>query len=157
LISQSFAGTARIKATSSFIDQYGYLKDIEGYLNIPVGITLELAEPPNITYDNVTYYVSFDIDVQGAELILEEMQVSWLPENSETLNKIEIKSPHTADSIVIFNNYASSAELINVEDITLSTGISNVKIYFSTDMSEKTTLDVTFNPNSGSYIVNLKQ
>jgi len=83
------------------------------------------------------------------------MQVSWLPENSDTLNKIEIKSPHTADSIVIFNNYASSAELINVEDITLST-ISNVKIYFSADMSGKTILDVTFNPNSGSYIVNLK-
>jgi len=154
--SKSSAGTVRIKATSSFIDQYGYLKDIEGYLNIPVGITLELAEPPNITYDNETFHVSFDIDVQGAELILEEMQVSWLPENSDTLNKIEIKSPHTADSIVIFNNYASSAELINVEDITLSTGISNVKIYFSADMSGKTILDVTFNPNSGSYIVNLK-
>jgi len=145
LQSKSSAGTVRIKATSSFIDQYGYLKDIEGYLNIPVGIT-----------DNETFHVSFDIDVQGAELILEEMQVSWLPENSDTLNKIEIKSPHTADSIVIFNNYASSAELINVEDITLSTGISNVKIYFSADMSGKTILDVTFNPNSGSYIVNLK-
>jgi len=39
LQSKSSAGTVRIKATSSFIDQYGYLKDIEGYLNIPVGIT----------------------------------------------------------------------------------------------------------------------
>jgi len=131
------------------------LKDIEGYLNIPVGITLKLAELPNITYDSGTYQVSFDIDVQGDELILEEMQVSW--SINETLNKIEIRSPNTADAITIFDNSnfpALSGDIINVDDIILSTGISNVKIYFNQDVYGKT-IYVTFNPNSGDYTVNL--
>jgi len=37
------------------------------------------------------YFVSFNIDVQGAELFLEEMKVSWAPNYSENLNKIEIQ------------------------------------------------------------------
>lgn len=164
LESKNKAGTVRIKATSSFIDQYGNLKEIEGYLNIPVGITLELAEPPNITYDSETYHVSFDIDVQGAELILEEMKASWSPDNPDTenLNKIEIKSPKVEDPIIVYDkniNFpgspASNEELINVNDITLSTDISTIILYFSENMSGKEELDITFNPNSGKYIIKL--
>ncbi len=164
LESKNKAGTVRIKATSSFIDQYGNLKEIEGYLNIPVGITLELAEPPNITYDSGTYHVSFDIDVQGAELILEEMEASWSPDNPDTenLRKIEITPSGAADSIIVYDtnpNFpgspASNEELINVNDITLSTGISTIMLYFSVNMSAKEKLDITFNPNSGKYIIEL--
>jgi len=164
LFSKSIAGTVTIKAVTSFINQYGNLKEIEGYLNIPVGITLELAEPPNTTYDSETYQVGFDVDIQGAELILEEMKASWLPNNPDTenLEKIEIKSPRVADPIIVYDtniNFpgspASSEELINVNDITLSTGISTIILYFSENMSGKEKLDITFNPNSGNYIIKL--
>lgn len=37
------------------------------------------------------YFVSFDIDVQGAELFLKEMKVFWAPNYSENSNKIEIQ------------------------------------------------------------------
>ena len=154
LIPQSVAGTARIKTTSSFTDKFGNSKEIEGYLNIPVGITLILVEDSISYLDNT---VSFNIDVQGAELLLEEMRVSWDP-SSETLNEIEIKSPYTAGSITIFDNSdfpAFSGDIINVDDIILSTGESNVKIYFNQDIFGKNILDVTFNPNSGDYTVNL--
>ncbi|GAI36799.1 unnamed protein product, partial [marine sediment metagenome] len=130
--------------------------EIEGYLNISV-IILELV---NKSVEYLGNTVSFNIDVQGADLSLEEMQVSWNPLAGETLNKIEIKSPSTADpAIIVFNNSidpVSSGELIDVIDSTLSTGISNVKMYFSGNISGKTTLDVTFNPNSGDYTVNLE-
>ena len=138
------AGTVEIKATSSFTNSEGGTTNIEGDLYIPVGITLELAETPNITYDSGTYQVSFDIEVQGAELLLEEMQVSWLP--NETINKIEIRG------IEVYSNSASSGTVIDINDRTLLTEISNVKIYFNQDMSGKT-ITVIFNPNSGDYLV----
>lgn len=162
LYSKSIAGTVRIKATTSFIDQYGYLKDIEGYLNIPVGIDLELYELP--AFDPENYSISFDIYVLGAELLLEEMKASWLPDNPDTeyLEKIEIKPSGIADFIIIYDingdfpgSPASSEELIDVTDITLSTGISSIILYFSVNMSGKEKLDITFNPNSGEYIVKL--
>jgi hypothetical protein len=125
---------------------------------------LELAEPTNITYDSGTYQVSFDIDVQGAELILEEMKASWSPDNPDTenLEKIEIRPSGIADFIIIYDingdfpgSPASNEELIDVTDITLSTGISSIILYFSVNMSGKEKLDITFNPNSGNYIIKL--
>jgi hypothetical protein len=155
LISQSKAGTVTLKASS-----FTGMTDITGYLNIPVDINFLDLVPDSVSYspEGVKNIVSFDIDVQGAELLLEEMKVSWLPYNSETLNKIEIRSPNTADPITIFDNSdfpAFSGDIINVDDIILSTGESNVKIYFNQDISGKNILDVTFNPNSGDYTVNL--
>ncbi|GAH70517.1 unnamed protein product, partial [marine sediment metagenome] len=47
-----------------------------------------------------------------------------------------------------------SGEPINVNDITLLAGISNVKLYFNESMSGKT-LEVIFNPNSGNYPVEI--
>jgi prepilin-type N-terminal cleavage/methylation domain-containing protein len=162
LFSKSIAGTVAIKAVTSFIDQYGNLKEIEGYLNIPVGIDLELFELP--AYDPNNYSITFDIDVLGAELLLEEMKAYWLPDNPDTENliKIEIEPFGIADSIIVYDtneNFpgspASSEELINVNDITLPTGISTIILYFSENMSGKEILDITFNPNSGNYIIKL--
>jgi prepilin-type N-terminal cleavage/methylation domain-containing protein len=158
LMSGNDAGTAVI---------YAFSENLFGSLNIPVGSNLELVEDSvgyNFDSDTNIGTVSFDIDVQGADLILEEMQVYWDPAHSEeTLNKIEIKSPFIADSIIVYDTNidfpdspASSGEIINVTDNTLSTGISNIKMYFSTDMNVKNILDVTFNTNSGDYTVNLK-
>ena len=158
LMSGNDAGTAVI---------YAFSENLFGSLNIPVGINLELVEGSvGYNFDSETNIgtVSFNINVQGAELLLEEMQVYWDPSLSdETLNKIEIKSPSTADSIIVYDTNidfpdspASSGEIMNVTDNTLSTEISNIKMYFSTDMNVKDILDVTFNPNSGDYTVNLK-
>ena len=162
LFSKSIAGTVTIKAATSFVNQYGNLKEIEGYLNIPVGIDLELSELP--AFDPNNYSISFDINVLGAELLLEEMKASWTPDSPDTenLNKIEIKPSGIADSIIVYDtniNFpgspASNEELINVNDITLSTGISTIILYFSENMSGKEKLDITFNPNSGKYIIKL--
>lgn len=162
LFSKSIAGTVTIKAVTSFINQYGNLKEIEGYLNIPVGIDLELSELP--AFDPNNYSISFDINVLGAELLLEEMKASWSPDNPDTenLNKIEIKPSGIADYIIVYDtniNFpgspASNKELINVNDITLSTDISSIILYFSENMSGKEKLDITFNPNSGNYIIKL--
>lgn len=153
LQSGSSSGTVRVKATSSYKDKDGVKKDIEGYLNIPVGIDLYLYGAPS--YDPSNYSISFDIN-QREELILEEMQISWDNSDGETLNKIEIKSPYTADPAdKVFDgsaNPASSGELIDVIDSTLSTGTSNVKIYFDQIMSGKN-MEVIFNTNSGNYPV----
>ena len=147
LISQSVAGTAKIEANSL---------GISGYLNRPVGINLALADPSNINYNNLTYEVSFDILIQGAELLLQEMQVSWLPDDSETLNTIEINPNSTGDPVIYPDTSTpiSSGGLIDVINSTLSTGVSNVKLYFNASMSGKT-LEVIFNPNSGNYPVEI--
>jgi hypothetical protein len=151
LQSKNWIGTAKIKAVAS--DGIPYL---EKYLNIPVGINLELVETSvGYNFDSVSSIgtVSFNINIQGAELLLEEMQVSW--SLNETLEKIVIQSPDTVDPVTIFNNIenpALSGDIINVDDIILSTGISNVKIYFNQDMPGKTII-VIFNPNSGNYSV----
>jgi len=156
LISGTTAGTAVIDA---------YSKNISGSLNIPVGISLKLAEPDNIIYNYIEpYYVSFDIDVQGADLILEEMQVSWeVGDPVETLDKIDIAGITIYDNdpsdLVgsIFYTDSSNERIadIDITDTTLSTGTSTIVMYFSGDISGKTTLDVTFNPNSGDYLVDL--
>ena len=156
LKSQNKAGTAIIEASSL---------DILGSINIPVGIALILADPPNIDYSTtVPYYVSFDIDIQGADLILEEMQVSWDPSGGETLNEIEIKTPSTVEPAdIVFDgsttnptNPVSSGELINIEDITLLEETSNVKLYFNASMSGKT-FEVIFNPYSGNYLITITE
>jgi len=143
LTSQNKAGTVEMRATS-----FTGTSTIEGYLNIPVGITLALAVPDNIEYNNETKEVNFDIDVLGAALILEEMKVSWLPIESESLKQIKV------NGTIVYNSSAFSGIVVGVTDTTLSIGTSNIKMYFNTeaDMSGKT-IDVVFNPNSGSYSV----
>ncbi|MBE3095159.1 MAG: hypothetical protein IMZ52_09020, partial [Actinobacteria bacterium] len=141
------AGTATLNADSGIYS---------GSLNIPVGITLNLVGGTP-AYNFTENSVSFNIMIVGAPLSLEEMQISWLPSGLETLSEIVIQSPNTAVPVTIFNNVetlALNGEPINVNDITLLAGISNVKLYFneSINMSEKT-LEVIFNPNSGNYPV----
>ena len=82
------------------------------------------------------------------------MQVSWSPDVSETLYKIEI-NPNSTGDIVIYQDPSPpilSGEPLNVNDITLLAGISNVKLYFNESMSGKT-FNVIFNPSSGNYSV----
>jgi hypothetical protein len=143
LTSQSKAGTVKMRATS-----FTGTSTISGYLNIPVGITLALAVPPNISYNNISKEVNFNINIQGAALILEEMQVSWSPVASESLKEIKV------NGIGVYSSSASNGVVVDVTDTTLAQGVSNIKMYFDpgANMSGKT-INVVFNPNSGSYLV----
>jgi len=141
LQSKNWAGTAKIRVTASEGIPY-----LEQDLNIPVGIALDLVD---YIFDSETDTVSINIDVQGAELLLEEMRVSWLSNNSEVLNKIEINGSKVYSNL----DGVSSDTLVDINDITiLSTEISNVIMYFNTNMSGKS-FTVIFNPNSGDYQV----
>lgn len=150
LISGDTAGTAVIDA---------YSGDISGSLNIPVGISSLTLVEDSVDYPG-TNTVSFNVNIIGVPITLRQMQVSWqtIGNPPETLYKIEIKTPSTDDPATIFNdieNPALNGENIDFEGIPLSTGTSTIVMYFSDDISGKTTLDVTFNQNSGNYTVNL--
>ena len=154
------AGTATLEADSG---------GITGTLNIPVGIALNLVNSETSpSYDPINKIVNFDIDIQGAELILEEMQISWDSPSGETLNKIEIKSP--SDDADFYIAYASdyhdinipgypalSGDLINIkDDINLLENTSKIILYFNDSLivpEGGRTFDVIFNPNSGNYPV----
>jgi len=147
LIPQKEAGTVTLKASS-----FTGTTNITGYLNIQVitALTdLELALEPHIIYDEDQ--VSFDINVQGADLFLNEMQVSWSPDDSETLNTIVIRGNE------VYSNVTGVVSGIVVDTVaTLPTGISNVKLYFNESMSGKT-LEVIFNATSGNYPVEISE
>jgi len=143
LTSQNKAGTVEMRATS-----FTGATTIDGYLNIPVGITLdlELGSVSQGTEDG-KYFVSFDVNIQGADLILEEMQVSW-EDILDTLNEINI------NGIGVYSNSASNGTVVDVTDTNLSIGISNIKMYFNPEaVMSGETINVVFNPNSGSYSV----
>ena len=162
LISGPIAGTAVI---------YAFSENLFGSLNIPVGISLELAVPDNISYSSSEppYYVSFDIEIAGAPLTLEEMQVSWTTFSESDLEIIKIfHTDGPTEGITIFDASEPTVGFVTytneptddpkkrIADIevasgtTLSTGESTIKMFFSTDMSGKT-FEVIFNPNSGDY------
>jgi len=160
LQSKNWAGTAKIKATAS-----EGIPPVEGFLNIPVGISLNLIDG-TVSYIGDT--ISFDIKVLGADLLLEEIQVSWDSPSDENLNKIEVNDTpifyigdesngpigsitYTDDLITLPNVRIAD---VNVEDITLSTGVSNVKLYCNAgDNMFGKNIEVIFNPNSGNYRV----
>jgi len=138
-----------------------YSGNVSGSLNIPVGINLSLVEN-SVIYDYSSEEnigtVSFNVEVGGADLLLEEMQVSWDLSSDETLNKIEIKTPsETGPVITVFDDLitpALSEELIDVTDSNLPIGTSSVKLYFNTgDSMSGKNMEVIFNPNSGNYPV----
>ena len=162
LQSKNWAGTAIIKATAS-----EGIPPVEGFLNIPVGISLILADSINHTYDsnNNISTVSFDIEVLGADLLLEEMQVSWELPSGENLNRIGVNGTpifYIGDEPVDLIGSITYTEEedpikriadVNVIDITLPMGTSSITMDFDADMSEKD-ITVIFNPNSGDYPVN---
>jgi len=147
LISQSTAGTVTLKA-SSFTDT----TDITGYLNIPVDINfLDLTDPLNIAYDDVLEKVSFDIEVRGTEISLEQMKVSWSDNIPlELLNKIDI-----GETVVVYSNDDGVASGTVVETVaTLPIDTFTINLYFNevAIMSGKT-FNIIFYSSSENYPV----
>jgi hypothetical protein len=96
--------------------------------------------------------VTFNINVQGAGVILGEMQVSWSDNiASEILNKIDIGENEVYSSA---EGVASGIPVYFDPTIDLPTGISTVNLYFNVgeDMSGKT-CTIIFNPSSEYYPV----
>jgi prepilin-type N-terminal cleavage/methylation domain-containing protein len=148
LIPQKEAGTVTLKASS-----FTGMTNITGYLNIPVETTLInlVEDTPAYSSTEEENKVTFDIDVQGAEIILEEMKVSWsesIP--SEILNKIDI------GGTVVYSNGdgVASGIVVDIGYTNLPTGISIINLYFNVgeDMSGKT-FNIIFYPSSGNYPV----
>ena len=147
LISQSKAGTVTLKASS-----FTGVIDIIGYLNIAVEITLINLEEDTPAYSLTEdeNKVTFNIDVQGAEVSLEQMQVSWSPDDSENLNTIKI-----GGTVVYSNDGVASGTVVNIVPTTdLPIEISTINLYFNVgeDMSGKT-CNIIFNPSSEYYPV----
>ena len=145
LISQSKAGTVTLKASS-----FTGMTDIIGYLNIAVDITLInlVKDTPAYSLTEDENRVTFNIDVQGAEVILGEMQVSWSDNiASEILNKIDIGGNEVYSNA---DGVASGTVVVIIPTDNLPTGISTIEIFFNSDMSEKE-LIIIFNPNSEYY------
>jgi len=131
-----------------------------------VGINLSLVENSVIyeySSDENIGTVSFDVEVEGAEFLLEEMQVSWESPINETLIKIKVEETpiyYIGDdlidpigSIVYSGDSNNRIADVDVTDIALIKDISTtITMYFNANMSGKT-FEVIFNPNSGNYLV----
>jgi len=150
LIPQKEAGTVTLKASS-----FTGMTDITGYLNIPVDTTLInlVEDSPAYSSTGTENIVTFNIDVQGAEIILEEMKVSWSESiASEILNKIDI------GGTVVYSNGDGvvSGTVVDIGYTNLPTGISIINLHFNVgediDMSGKT-FNIIFYPSSGNYPV----
>jgi len=149
LIPQKEAGTVTLKASS-----FTGMTDITGYLNIQVVETLlELAPEPNINYTG--NQVSFDIEVQGTEISLDKMQVSWSDNiASEVLNEIAI------GGTVVYSNVDGvvSGTVVNTDDPIpipiIPTGISTINLNFNGfDVMFGKTFNIIFNPSTDYYPV----
>jgi adhesin/invasin len=85
LISLSNAGVATLQASS-----VGLPKPDSGILTIYIEKTLKLAVFPNIIYSQGGKNVSFDIEVQGGDITIDRMKVTWDPYNLEELTTVTI-------------------------------------------------------------------
>ncbi len=148
LIPQSTAGTVTLKASS-----FTGMTDITGYLNIPVNVTLInlVEDSPAYSSTATENIVTFEIEVQGAEVALEEMQVSWSPNDSETLNTIYIETSEVYSDVV---GVVSGTVVDIIPTNNLPAGISTINLYFDVSevMSGKT-FNIIFNPSSEYYAV----
>lgn len=137
LKSQNKAGTAIIVATSLELESEP--------LHIPVGIDVVLAEPDIICDVNL---ISFLIDIQGADLLLEQIYF-WTENQDDTLLTIEI------DDDVAYDGEVTSPATVDLigSPVTLSEGVHTVELHFvagtTFDSGEK--INVIFNPNSGNF------
>ena len=156
ILSLNNSGDAEIKAED---DSFGILTSDELILYIQK----VLSEPtiPNVEYDANGKGVSFDIEVQGGDITIDRMKVTWSPDNLEELTNV------TIDVDGVGSN--NSDEMINgvdfdIEAITLSEEIiiSPIKITLTFDSSiEDKDISIIFYPAdgesscAGEYVIDL--
>jgi len=142
LISGDSPGTAVI---------YAFSENLFGSLNIPVGIRLELVVGSvyyNCDSETNICSVSFNIDVQGADLLLEQIYF-WTENQDDTLQTIEM------DDDVVYDGEVASPATVTFIPVILHEGEHTVELYFieDTTFDSDEEINVIFNPNSGNFEV----
>jgi len=157
LLSLSNAGIATLQAYSD-----GLFDPYSDILTIYIEKTLKLAVFPNITYLTGGKIVSFDIEVQGGDIIIDRMKVTWSPDNLEELTNVTIDVDGN-----ISNNLPeeilSNGDDFAIDSITLSEEIiSPIKVTLTFDSSiEGKDISIIFYPAEGEsycveeYVINL--
>ena len=137
LLSLGNRGDASLQATSGSLT----LDELTLY------IQKVLSEPtiPNVVYDSNGKGVSFDIEVLGGvPMQIDDMKVSWSPDNAEQLLSIEF------DSSVVFSGSVLSGQDIDITDTELSAGTSTIYLGFLEGITDKD-ITVIFYPPASDY------
>jgi len=98
-------------------------------------ITINILEPTlifndnSVTYDDNDQYFDFIIIVDGGTIKVTQMQILWVPDNSENLTKIKI------NEIEVFNGEViSNSPPIAIADYSLVSSEHHISFYFDTQM-----------------------
>jgi len=152
LISLSNAGVATLQASSE-----GLFYPDSDILTIYIQKTLKLAVFPNITYFIAGKNVSFDIEVQGGDVSIDRMKVTWSLDNLEKLTTV------TIDGNIVSGN---SGEISNGVDFIIDSSsllketTSTVTLTFDSSIEGKD-ISIIFYPAVGEsycaeeYVINL--
>jgi prepilin-type N-terminal cleavage/methylation domain-containing protein len=116
-------------------------------LSIYIEKTLKKAIFPNIIYDANNRGVSFDIEVLGGNIQINEMMVLWTPNNAEQLKNIKFRNN------VVFSSSILSGQNINITDTVLPEGISTIYLGFGQAINTKE-ITIRFIPPTFPYDYN---
>jgi prepilin-type N-terminal cleavage/methylation domain-containing protein len=116
-------------------------------LSIYIEKTLKKAIFPNIIYDANNRGVSFDIEVLGGNIQINDMMVSWIPNNAEQLKSIKFGNS------VVFSGSILSGQNINITDTVLPEGISTIYLGFGQAINTKE-ITIRFIPPTFPYDYN---
>jgi len=157
LISLSNAGVATLRASSD-----GLPEPVSDILTIYIEKTLKLAVFPNITYFTAGKNVSFDIEVQGGDISIDRMKVTWSPDNFEELTNVSIDVDGTISNNLPEEILSNGADFA-IDSIILSEEITfpiKVTLTFVSSIEGKD-ISIIFYPAAGesycedSYEINL--
>ena len=133
LTSTNDTGTIHITAETLDLDgeQVHTLSSITVDINV---ISIEVVENSIYYYDN-NKIVKFNINLEGPEIILNDMKIEW-GSSPTKLKKIEIKSPSTDDSYDPIIDVGNVSGPYTESDINtnLLPGESTIRLTFSKDM-----------------------
>ncbi len=136
LLSLNNSGDALLKATSDSLTLDELTIYIQKVINEPT--------IPSVEYDANGKGVSFDIEVLGGDMQIDDMKVSWSPDNAEQLLSIEF------DSSVVFSGSVLSGQDIDITDTELSAGTSTIYLGFLEGITDKD-ITVIFYPSASNY------
>jgi len=157
LISLSNAGVATLRASSD-----GLPEPVSDILTIYIEKTLKLAVFPNITYFTAGKNVSFDIEVQGGDISIDRMKVTWSPDNFEELTNVNIDVDGTISNNLLGEILSNGTDFA-IDSIILSEEITfpiKVTLTFVSSIEGKD-ISIIFYPAAGesycedSYEINL--
>jgi len=105
-----------------------------------------LSEPiiPNVEYDPDKKGVSFNIEVLGGEMQIDDIEVVWSPDGGEQLLSIKF------DNVEVFSGSILSGEDIVITPTVLLEGISTIYLGFLEGIADKD-ITVIFYPSVSNY------